>query len=41
MTKATLIKDNIELGLAYRFRGSVQYCAGRQRSWKFYSLIHR
>ena len=25
MTKATLIKDNIYLGLAYRFRGSVHY----------------
>ena len=22
MTKATLIKDNVQLGLAYRFRGS-------------------
>jgi hypothetical protein len=25
MVKATLIKDNILLGLAYRFRGSVHY----------------
>jgi hypothetical protein len=29
MTKATLIKDNISLGLAYRFRGSVHYHQGR------------
>jgi|UPI0000F4D13D hypothetical protein len=29
MTKASLIKDNIELGLAYRFRGSVHYHQGR------------
>ena len=25
MTKVTLIKENISLGLAYRFRGSVHY----------------
>ena len=25
MTKATLIKENISLGLAYSFRGSVHY----------------
>jgi hypothetical protein len=25
ITKACLIKDNIELGLVYRFRGSVHY----------------
>jgi hypothetical protein len=29
MTKATLIKDNIELGLAYRFRDAVYYHQGR------------
>ena len=29
MTKATLMKDNIELGLAYRFRGSVHSHQGR------------
>jgi hypothetical protein len=28
MTKAALIKDNISLGLAYRFRGSVPYHHG-------------
>jgi hypothetical protein len=28
MTKANLIKDNIYLGLAYRFRGSVHYHQG-------------
>jgi len=28
MTKTTLIKDNIQLGLAYRFRGSVHYPHG-------------
>jgi hypothetical protein len=28
MTKANLIKDNISLGLAYRFRGSVYYHQG-------------
>jgi hypothetical protein len=28
MTKATLIKDSIDLGLAYRFRGSVHYHHG-------------
>ena len=30
MPKATLIKDNIYLGLANRFRGSVHYCQGRK-----------
>ena len=50
MTKATLIKD-ISLGLAYRFRGLVQYHQGgsteasRQawcsRSWEFYVFIWR
>jgi hypothetical protein len=29
MTKASLIKDNIKLGLSYRFRGSVHYQHGR------------
>jgi hypothetical protein len=29
LTKATLIKDNIYLGLAYSFRGSVHYHHGR------------
>ena len=29
MTKASLIKDNISLGLAYRFRDSVHYHQGR------------
>jgi len=29
MTNASLIKDNIYLGLAYRFRGSVHYHQGR------------
>ena len=28
MTKATLTKDNISLGLAYRFRGLVHYHQG-------------
>jgi hypothetical protein len=28
MTKATLIKENISLGLAYSFRGSVHYHHG-------------
>jgi hypothetical protein len=28
MTKASLIKNNIYLGLAYRFRGSVHYHQG-------------
>jgi hypothetical protein len=45
MTKATLIKKNISLELADRFRGSVQYHQGRnmaasrqawcRRSWEF------
>ena len=30
MTMATLIKDNIELGLAYSFRGLVHYHHGRK-----------
>jgi hypothetical protein len=29
MTKPSLIKDNIYLGLAYRFRGSLYYHQGR------------
>jgi hypothetical protein len=29
MAKVSLIKDNTELGLAYRFRGSVHYHQGR------------
>jgi hypothetical protein len=51
MTKASLIKDNIYLGLDYRFRGSVHYqqggsmAASRQvwcrQSWKFYIFIWR
>jgi hypothetical protein len=32
MTKATLIKDNIKLGLVYRFGGSVHYFHGRKHS---------
>ena len=28
MTTATLIKENISLGLAYSFRGLVRYCHG-------------
>jgi len=30
MTKATLIKDDIQLRLAHRFRGSVHYHYGRK-----------
>jgi hypothetical protein len=30
MTKTTLIKDNVSLELAYRFRGSVHYHHGRK-----------
>ena len=30
LTKATLIKDNIYLGLAYSFRGLVHYYHGRK-----------
>jgi hypothetical protein len=30
MTKATLIKENIQMGLAYRFRGSLHYHQGRK-----------
>jgi hypothetical protein len=30
MTKATLIRDSIHLGLAYRFRGSVCYHHGKK-----------
>jgi hypothetical protein len=30
MTKATLIKDNVSLRLAYRFRSSVHYHKGRK-----------
>jgi hypothetical protein len=30
MTKVTLIKDNIQLGLTCRFRGSVYYHQGRK-----------
>jgi hypothetical protein len=30
MTKATPIKNNISLGLAYRFRGSVHYHQSRK-----------
>jgi hypothetical protein len=30
MTKATLIKDNVLLELAYSFRGSVHYHHGRK-----------
>ena len=31
MTKATLIKDNIQLGLAHSFRGSVHYHHGMKQ----------
>jgi len=30
MTEATLIKENISLGLAYRFIGSIPYHYGRK-----------
>jgi hypothetical protein len=30
MTKATLTKENISLGVAYSFRGLVHYCHGRK-----------
>jgi hypothetical protein len=30
MAKAVLIKDNIKLGLAYRFRGLVHYYQGKK-----------
>jgi hypothetical protein len=30
MTEATLIKDNVQLRLAYRLRGSVHYHHGRK-----------
>jgi hypothetical protein len=30
MTKATLMEDNISLGLAYRFRGLVHYHQGKK-----------
>ena len=32
MTKATLLKENISLGLAYSFRGSVHYLHGGKHS---------
>jgi hypothetical protein len=32
MTKASLIKNNILFGLAYRFRGSIHYYQGRKHS---------
>jgi hypothetical protein len=32
MTTATLIKENISLGLAYRFRGSVRHHGGKHGS---------
>ena len=51
MTKASLIKNNIYLGLAYRFRGSVHYHQGgnmavfrqawHKQSWEFYIFIQR
>ena len=49
MTKVSLIKDNIYLGVAYRLRGSVHYCRGRsmglsrqawcRRIWELYIVI--
>jgi hypothetical protein len=50
MTKASLTKANIYLGLAYRFRDSVHYYQGRNmvasrqtgwRSWEFHLLFWR
>jgi hypothetical protein len=51
MTKVSLVRNNIFLGLAYRFRGSVLYhrggsmAASRQachrQSEEFYVFIHR
>jgi hypothetical protein len=51
MTVASLIKDNISLGLAYSFRGSVHYHQGKsmavsrqalcRQSWEFYILFWR
>ena len=37
MTKATLIKANIQLGLAYSFKGLVHYHHGERR-WEHGSL---
>jgi hypothetical protein len=36
MTKESLIEDNIYMGLAYRFRGSVHYYQGENMaaSWQ-------
>jgi hypothetical protein len=47
MTMASLIKDNIELGLPYRFRGSVLYHQGgsmaaslwSRQGWEFHIFI--
>lgn len=39
MTKITLIKANISLGLDYSFRGSVHYHDGKQGSTKADTLL--
>jgi len=51
MTNASLIKDNIQLGLAHRFGGSVHHYQGEsmavsrqawcRKSWEFYIFIRR
>jgi hypothetical protein len=47
MTKTTLIKENIQLELAYKFRGSVHYHPGRKHDsiqagvmWKELRILH-
>lgn len=32
MTTTMLMKDNVLLGLAFRFRGLVHYCCGRKHN---------
>jgi hypothetical protein len=39
MTKATFIKENIELGLAYSFRGSDHYHHGRKHDFGQADLV--
>jgi hypothetical protein len=50
MTKTTLIKDNIKLWLAYRFRTSVHYHqgkkhgsiqAGMKKEWRYLHLYQK
>jgi hypothetical protein len=41
VTTATLLKENISLGLAYCFRGLVHYHGGKHSGMQAYTVLER